>query len=58
MIQQGLKILDPERFFFGDRVFARTSLQDDGTKSLAQILPTDHEMVQTILGHHYLDCRY
>lgn len=40
-----LSLLDPERRFFGERVYARKALGADGLKSLAQILPQDHELI-------------
>lgn len=43
---QALRLIDPERLFFGDRVYARKAVGADGVKSLSQILPTDHEMVR------------
>lgn len=43
-----LQLIDPERKFFEDRVFARTAVGRDGVKSLSQILPTDHEMMVVI----------
>eukprot|EP01054_Gregarina_sp_Poly1_P009107 Gregarina_sp_Poly_1__9106@NODE_558_length_7531_cov_98_785102_g439_i0_p1_GENE_NODE_558_length_7531_cov_98_785102_g439_i0NODE_558_length_7531_cov_98_785102_g439_i0_p1_ORF_typecomplete_len655_score107_29NIF/PF03031_18/8_7e21HAD_2/PF13419_6/0_0038DUF705/PF05152_12/41DUF705/PF05152_12/1_4_NODE_558_length_7531_cov_98_785102_g439_i021094073 len=46
--ESSLRLLDPGRTFFGTRVFARTSIEKDGTKSLSQILPTDHEMIVVI----------
>eukprot|EP01053_Blabericola_migrator_P013233 Blabericola_migrator_1__13232@NODE_919_length_6051_cov_99_573529_g640_i0_p2_GENE_NODE_919_length_6051_cov_99_573529_g640_i0NODE_919_length_6051_cov_99_573529_g640_i0_p2_ORF_typecomplete_len722_score147_51NIF/PF03031_18/4_5e23HAD_2/PF13419_6/8_7e03HAD_2/PF13419_6/0_002DUF705/PF05152_12/12DUF705/PF05152_12/1_NODE_919_length_6051_cov_99_573529_g640_i029245089 len=46
--ESALHLLDPDRRFFGNRVFARTSVERDGTKSLNQILPTDHEMIVVI----------